>query len=90
MFIILFVNNITRSSNSNKNKRKIKDLTIEYLLSEQPFYNAPINNPKSNKLTNQELLQVLAFHDSVGITKKDRAFKIMFQHMIEKLWTEKV
>ena len=34
------------SSNSNKNKRKIKDLTIEDLLSEQPFYNAPISKTK--------------------------------------------
>ena len=31
------------SSNSNKNKRKIKDLTIEDFLSEQPLNN-PINN----------------------------------------------
>ena len=30
---------------------------------------------KNNKLTNQELLQVLPFYDSVGITKKHRAFR---------------
>ena len=50
-------------------------MTIEDSLSEQPFYNAPISKRKSNKLTNQELLQVLPFYDSVGITKKDTAFR---------------
>ena len=30
---------------------------------------------KKSKLTNQELLQVLPFYDSVGITKKDRALR---------------
>ena len=50
-------------------------MTIEDSLSEQPFYNAPISKRKSNKLTNQELLQVLPFYDSVGITKKDAAFR---------------
>ena len=34
------------SSNSNKNKKKIKDLTIEDLLSEQPFYKAPKERQK--------------------------------------------
>ena len=50
-------------------------MTIEDLLSEQPFYKAPKERQKNNKLTNQELLQVLPFYDSVGITKKDRAFR---------------
>ena len=50
-------------------------MTIEDSLSEQPFYNALISRPKSNKLTNQELLQVLPFYDSVDITKKERAFR---------------
>ena len=50
-------------------------MTIEDLLSEQPFYKAPKERQKNNKLTNQELLQVLPFYDSVGITKKDRALR---------------
>ena len=48
---------------------KTKNFAITDLLSEQPFYKASIERQKNNKLTNQELLQVLP------ITKKDRAFK---------------
>ena len=40
-----------------------------------PFIKHLQNDKKKNKLTNQKLLQVLPFHDSVGITKKDRAFR---------------
>ena len=41
--LILFVDNIIMASHSNKNKkRKIKDLTIEELLREQPFYSSCI------------------------------------------------
>ena len=54
---------------------KPKDFTITDLLSEQPFYKTPMKWQKKNKLTNQELLQILRFYDSVGITKKDRAFR---------------
>ena len=82
-FKLLFANNIIISSNSNKyKKRKNKDLTIEDLLSEQPFYQASTETQKNNKLTNQELLQVLAFYDSVSITKKIEHLEIMFQHMM--------
>ena len=105
------------ASHSNKNKknkkRKIKDLTTEELLGEQPFYSsyiekpksrnssieellreqlfykAPIKKQKSKKLPNQELLQVLPFYDSVGITKKDRAFRnYVFRYKVEIMDTE--
>ena len=49
-------------------KAKIKQLTNEKLLTEQPFCRQPIERQKNNKLTNRELLQVLPFYDSVGIT----------------------
>ena len=49
-------------------KAKIKQLTNEKLLTEQPFCRQPIERQKNNKLTNRELLQVLSFYDSVGIT----------------------
>ena len=62
------------ASHSNKNKRKIKDLIIEDLLKEQPFYKAPISKPKSNKLI-KNYYTFHFFYDSVGITKKDRAFR---------------
>ena len=50
-------------------------LTNEKLLTEQPFCRQAIERQKNNKLTNQEQVQVLPFYDSVGITKKDRAFR---------------
>ena len=37
-------------------KRKIKDLTIEKSLGEQPFYSSYIEKPKSRNLSIQELL----------------------------------
>ena len=49
-------------------KAKIKQLTNEKLLTEQPFCRKSIERQKNNKLTSQELLQVLSFYDSVGIT----------------------
>ena len=49
---------------------KPKNFTVRDSLREQLFYKAPIKKPKSKKLTNQELLQVLPFYDSLGITKK--------------------
>ena len=52
----------------------MKPLTNKQLLSEQPFYKQPIRKPRSKKLTNQELLQVLPFNDDVGILRKRRAF----------------
>ena len=54
---------------------KLKTFTIRHLLREQPSHKAPIKKPKSKKLTNQELLQVLPFYDNVGIAKKERAFR---------------
>ena len=50
MLLIFFVNNIIIiSSNSNKNEnkkktRKVKDLTIEELLGEKPFYSSYFKN----------------------------------------------
>ena len=49
---------------------KPKNFTVSDLLTKQPFYKAPMKKTKSKKFTNQELLQVLPFYDSVGITKK--------------------
>ena len=54
---------------------KPKNFTIRYFLTKQSFHQAPIKKPKSKKVTNQELLQVLPFYDSAGITKKDRSFR---------------
>ena len=54
---------------------KPRNFTVRDFLTKQPFHKAPIKKPKSKKLTNQELLQVLPFYDSVGITKNDRAFR---------------
>ena len=43
-----FLNNIIMASHSNKNKkRKIKDLTTEEFLCEQPFHSCYIEKPKS-------------------------------------------
>ena len=56
-------------------KAKIKQLSTEELLSEQPFYKQFIRKPRTKKLTNHELLQVLSFYDDVGILSERRAFK---------------
>ena len=50
-------------------KAKIKQLTTKDLLSEQPFYKQSIRKPRSKKIINQQLLQVLPFYDDVGKTK---------------------
>ena len=42
-------------------KSKIKHLSTERLLSEQSFYKQSIRKPRTEKLTNQELLHVLPF-----------------------------
>ena len=55
--------------------KNLKIYTIRYFLTKQSFHKAPIQKPKSKKVTNQELLQVLPFYDSAGITKKDRSFR---------------
>ena len=67
-------------SSYNKNvldeiEREIREKNSEELVSEQPFYKQPISKPKSKKLTNQELLQVLPFYDNVGILRKQKAFR---------------
>ena len=67
-------------SSYNKNvldeiEREIREKNSEELVSEQPFYKQPISKPKSKKLTNQELLQVLPFYDNVGILRKRKAFR---------------
>ena len=56
-------------------KAKIKHLSTEGLLSEQSFYKQSIRKPRTEKLTNQDLLHVLPFQDDVGILRKSRAFK---------------
>ena len=50
---------------------KPKSFTVKDSLIRQRFYVQPIEKQKSDKSTNQELLQALPFYDSVGITKKD-------------------
>ena len=65
----------------NNNKPKIRNLTNEELLSEQPFYNHPRKILNSQKLSNQELLQVPPFYDDVGVLRRQRAFKIMQKPM---------
>ena len=50
---------------------KPKSFTVRDSLIRQRFYVQPIEKQKSDKSTNQELLQALLFYDSVGITKKD-------------------
>ena len=61
---------------------KPKNFAVRDLLTRQTFYGQPIERRKSNKLTNQELLQILPFYDSVGITKKIKHLEIMFQYMV--------
>ena len=62
------------ASHSNKNKKRkrkkeniekppSRNLTVEDLLSEQPYYKQPIKSSKRKKLNNKELLQVLPFYD---------------------------
>ena len=60
---------------STYKKYKSKHLTTEELLSEQHFSKESIRKPRSEKLTNQELLQMLPFYDDVGILRKKGAFK---------------
>ena len=54
------------ASHSNKTKkrkkRKIKDLTIEELLGEQPFYSSYIEKPKSRNLSIEESLSEQPFY----------------------------
>ena len=61
--------------NKNSMEPRTKKLTLEDVLSEQPFYEQPIRKTKSKKLRNQELLQVLPFYDDVGVLKRQRAFR---------------
>ena len=66
---------------SNKNKRKIKNLIIEDLLNEQPFYNAPISKPKSNKLIKNHYKFYL-FMIVLALLKKIEHLEVMFQCMM--------
>ena len=50
---------------------KPKSFTVRDSLIWQRFYEQLIEKQKSDKSTNQELLQALPFYDSVGIAKKD-------------------
>ena len=61
-------------------KPKSRNLSIEELLSKQPFYKQPIKKPKRKrkKLSNLELLEVLPFYDDVGIFKRQRAHKNVY------------
>ena len=54
---------------------KRKNFTVKDLLREQAFYKQPIRKPKRKKLTNQQLLRVLPFHDDVVPFKRQRAFR---------------
>ena len=56
-------------------KAKIKQLTTQKLLQEQPFYKQPIKNPRIKKLRNFESLRKLPFYDDINISRKERAFK---------------
>ena len=50
-------------------------MSIEELLSKQPFYKQPINKPRVKKLSNFELLRELQFYDDINILRKEWAFK---------------
>ena len=56
-------------------KTKIKQLTINKLPQEQPFYKQPIKKPGINKLSNQELLLELPFYDDINILRNERTFR---------------
>ena len=54
-------------------KRKIKDLTIEKSLGEQPFYSSYIEKPKSRNLSIQELLSEQPyFKQTIKKTKRKK------------------
>ena len=55
--------------------KKPKKINPRKMLKELPFHKSRIKKPKSKKLTNQELLSVLPFYDSIGINKRERAFR---------------
>ena len=64
------------SYSSCTEKPKSRNLIMEELLGEQPFYKEPIKKKKKRKqLSNLELLQVLPFYDDVGVFKRQRAHK---------------
>ena len=42
---------------------------------ELPFFNAPIEKPKINRLKNVDLLAELPFYEKLSITKTNQAFK---------------
>ena len=45
------------------------------MLKEQPFYNAPIEKPKTKRLPNVEMLNKLPFYDELIIGKTAKTFK---------------
>ena len=52
----------SHSNKKNKEKKKIKDLTIEELLGEQRFYGSYIEQPKSKNLSIKEVLRQHPFY----------------------------
>ena len=75
------------ASHSNKNKkskkRKIKDLTTEELLSEQPFYSNYIEKPKSRNSSIEELLREQPFYKAP--IKKQKSKKLSNQELLQVL-----
>ena len=75
------------ASHSNKNKknkkRKIKDLTTEELLGEQPFYSNYIEKPKSRNSSIEELLREQPFYKAP--IKKQKSKKLPNQELLQVL-----
>ena len=75
------------ASHSNKNKknkkRKIKDLTTEELLGEQPFYSSYIEKPKSRNSSIEELLREQPFYKAP--IKKQKSKKLPNQELLQVL-----
>ena len=51
------------------------EIEIKRSLKDQPFYNAPIKNPKIKHLNNADMLSELLFYDELNIVKTAKAFK---------------
>ena len=59
----------------NLKEAKIKQLTTNKLLQEQPFYKLPIKKPRIKKLSNHELLRELPFYDDFNISRDERLLR---------------
>ena len=48
------------------------------MLKEQPFYNAPIEKPKTKRLSNVDMLNKIPFYDELNIGKTAKTLYIRY------------